>query len=169
MKKVEDVLWEYERDGLSEGLQQYLMSCGLSKTQAESTTTRKLFEIFMNSDAKVLMAESRNVVHTMKECCAQTEADYLKLKNEIDEAGKAVKAITDAKEQFGEITDDKVKNTLVLYSAVLSMNEKAGAHGVDAITGASYIAYAYLGGQAKREITFSHDDNENYRRGLGRV
>jgi hypothetical protein len=34
------------------------------------------------------------------------------------------------------------------------MNEKCGAEGPEAVNNASYVAYAYLGEQAKREQIF---------------
>lgn len=34
------------------------------------------------------------------------------------------------------------------------MNEKAGADPNDSVKNAGYVLYAYLGGQAKREITY---------------
>lgn len=36
----------------------------------------------------------------------------------------------------------------------VTMNEKCGADGPEAVNNASYVAYAYLGGQAKREQIF---------------
>jgi len=53
----------------------------------------------------------------------------------------------------GEITDDRAKNVVALYGALLSMNERAGADTADSVRNAGYVVYAYLGGQAKREIT----------------
>lgn len=40
------------------------------------------------------------------------------------------------------------------------MNERKGADPTEAIRNASYVMYAYLGGQAKREITYQSDKNE---------
>ena len=44
-----------------------------------------------------------------------------------------------------------------IYGALLSMNERSGATGPEAVTNASYVAYAYLGGQAKRETRYNSD------------
>ena len=54
----------------------------------------------------------------------------------------------------GEITDDRAKNVVVLYGALLSINERAGADATDSVRNAGYVVYAYLGGQTKREITY---------------
>lgn len=37
---------------------------------------------------------------------------------------------------------------------LLAMNEHAGADATDSVRNAGYVVYAYLGGQAKREITY---------------
>lgn len=37
------------------------------------------------------------------------------------------------------------------------MSQKAGADAEDAVRNASYILYAYLGGQARRDITYVTD------------
>ena len=47
------------------------------------------------------------------------------------------------------------KNIIALYAALLSMNRKAGSSGPDSVINAGYILYAYLGGQAKREISYN--------------
>ena len=54
----------------------------------------------------------------------------------------------------GEITDDRAKNVVALYGALLSMNERAGADAADSVRNAGYVVYTYLGGPAKREITY---------------
>ena len=46
------------------------------------------------------------------------------------------------------------------------MNERKGADPTEAVRNASYVMYAYLGGQAKREITYQSDKNES---ALGRI
>ena len=37
------------------------------------------------------------------------------------------------------------------------MSEKAGADATEAVGNAGYVLYAYLGGQAKREITYTQE------------
>ena len=62
-------------------------------------------------------------------------------------------AVTEAQKEHGEITEEKARNLVALYAALINMNEKAGASSDASVQNAGYIAYAYLGGQAKREIT----------------
>ena len=63
-------------------------------------------------------------------------------------------AITEAQKEHGEVTAEKAKNVVALYGALLAMNEHAGADATDSVRNAGYVVYAYLGGQAKREITY---------------
>ena len=55
------------------------------------------------------------------------------------------------------VIDCNPLDVVALYGALLSMNERAGAEPADAVRNAGYVVYAYLGGQAKREITYTAD------------
>jgi 3-phosphoglycerate kinase len=57
----------------------------------------------------------------------------------------------------GVITDEKARNVVALYAALLTMGEKAGADAEDAVRNAGYVVYAYLGGQARRDITYTQE------------
>ena len=46
---------------------------------------------------------------------------------------------------------------VALYAALLTMGEKAGADAEDAVRNAGYVVYAYLGGQARRDITYTQE------------
>jgi len=72
-----------------------------------------------------------------------------------NEAGIAV--ITEAQREHGAITDEKARNVVVLYAALIGMSEKAGADATEAVRNGGYVLYAYLGGQAKREITYTQE------------
>jgi hypothetical protein len=71
------------------------------------------------------------------------------------EAGIAV--ITEAQREHGAITDEKARNVVALYAALIGMSEKAGADATEAVRNAGYVLYAYLGGEAKREITYTQE------------
>lgn len=58
-------------------------------------------------------------------------------------------------ERIGVIIE--LRNIIALYGALLAMSQKAGADAEDAVRNASYILYAYLGGQARRDITYVTD------------
>lgn len=61
-------------------------------------------------------------------------------------------AISESQKKYGIITEEKAKTVVALYAAILAMNEKVGSDPDTSIKNAGYIVYAYLGGQAKREI-----------------
>ena len=76
------------------------------------------------------------------------------LRKKIESASDTLLATSEAQNEHGEVTEEKTKNLIALYGALLTMNEKCGAEGPEAVNNASYVAYAYLGGQAKREQIF---------------
>ena len=76
---------------------------------------------------------------------------------QFHELSEMLLSVTEAQKEHGTITDDRAKNVVALYGALLSMNERAGADPADAVRNAGYVVYAYLGGQAKREITYTAD------------
>ena len=76
--------------------------------------------------------------------------------NNLKEISLSIAALSEAQQKFGEINDDRARNAAALYGAILSMNEKAGSTGDVSVENAGYVLYAFLGGQAKREIHY-HD------------
>ncbi len=137
-----------------------LMNAGLTKQQATSITAETITNLYMADDSKMLIAEAKRQVDEMRETLRALQADYLATKAKMAAVSDNILAITEAQNNFGEITDEKAKNVIALYSAILSMNEKRGADSTEAVKNASFVLYAYLGGQAKREINYL-TDNEN--------
>ena len=80
---------------------------------------------------------------------------YDSLLQKIRDVSETLLSVAEAQKEHGSITDDRAKNVVALYGALLSMNERAGADPADAVRNAGYVVYAYLGGQAKREITYT--------------
>ena len=140
---------------MTEDLIRQLIAAGLTKQQATSVTTQKLVNIFMKEDGKILISEAKRQVDEMRSLLANLKQDYYELKNELDSVSKSIIGVRDAQEQYGEITDDKAKNVVALYSALIAVGQNAGASPSESVISASYTMYAFLGGQAKREITFS--------------
>lgn len=81
------------------------------------------------------------------------------LRSEMKQISETVLAVQEAQGKYGDVNSDKAREVIALYGALITMNKEAGASGGAAIANAGYIIYAYLGGQAKREIKFS-DENE---------
>lgn len=142
---------------MTDDLIRQLMAAGLTKQQASSVTAETLVRLFMNEDGKILIKEAQRQVSEMQALVNKLKAEYNDLIQKIGSVSDTLLAITEAQKEHGEITDDRAKNIVALYGALLSMNERAGAEATDAVRNAGYVVYAYLGGQAKREITYATD------------
>ena len=146
---------------MTDDLKERLMAAGLTKQQASSATAETLVRLFMNDDGKILIHEARQQVSEMRELVLSLRHDYNSVMEKMNAVSATILSITEAQSEYGAITDEKAKNVVALYAALLSMNEKAGADGSDAVRNASYVVYAYLGGQAKRQITYMDNQQPN--------
>ena len=142
---------------MTDDLVRQLMAAGLSKQQASSVTAETLVRLFMKEDGKILIKEAQRQVTEMQALVDGLKAEYDGLMQQFHELSETLLSVTEAQKEHGSITDDRVKNVVALYGALLSMNERAGAEPADAVRNAGYVVYAYLGGQAKREITYTVD------------
>ena len=139
---------------MTDDLIKQLMAAGLNKQQATSATAETLVRLFMNEDGKILIKEAQHQVSEMQTLVNGLRGEYKELLQKISAVSDTLLAITEAQKEHGEITDDRARNVVALYGALLSMNERAGADATDSVRNAGYVVYAYLGGQAKREITY---------------
>lgn len=146
---------------MTDDLKERLLAAGLTKQQASSATAETLVRLFMNDDGKILIHEARQQVSEMRELVLSLRHDYNSVMEKMNAVSATILSITEAQSEYGAITDEKAKNVVALYAALLSMNEKAGADGSDAVRNASYVVYAYLGGQAKRQITYMDNQQPN--------
>ena len=140
---------------MTENLIRQLMAAGLTKQQATSVTTEKLIQVFMKEDGKILISEAKRQVDEMRSLLASLKQDYYDLKKELENVSKSILGVREAQEQYGEINDEKAKDVVALYSALIAVSQNAGASASESVNSASFTMYAFLGGQAKREITFS--------------
>ncbi len=143
---------------MTEDLKERLIAAGLTKQQASSATAETLVRLFMSDDGKALIHEAHKQVSEMQKLVIRLHHDYNAIIDKMNTVSDNILSITAAQDEYGTITDEKAKNVVALYAALLKMNEKAGADGADAVRNASYVVYAYLGGQAKRQITYA--DNQ---------
>lgn len=134
-----------------------LIAAGLSKQQASSVTAETLVNLFMNDDGRILIREAQHQVSEMRALVNSLKSEYTELLQKMNSVSDTILAITEAQDTHGAITDEKAKNVVALYAALLAMNEKAGADGTDSVRNAGYITYAYLGGQAKREVSYTQE------------
>lgn len=149
---------------MTEDLIRRLMAAGLNKQQASSITAETLVNLFMPEDGKILIAEARRQVDEMQRTVNSLKMEYANLQHRLQGISDTLLSIVEAQKAHGAVTEDKAKNLIALYGALLTMNERSGANGPEAVTNASYVAYAYLGGQAKREQVFSQDSTGENRR-----
>ena len=139
---------------ITEEMKKQLMAAGLNKQQANSSTAKAVVEFLMNADEKTLIQEAQRQVNEMRILVSSLRREYRELKEKIDTVAGTLLDIAKAQEEHGALTDDRAKNTITLYAAILEMNERKGAKGNESIENASYITYAYLGGQARRDIHY---------------
>ena len=125
----------------------------IRKLMAAGLTAETITNLYMNEDGKILIAEAKRQVDQMRAVINSLEYEYRMLKSKISDISDNLLSVIDAQKEHGTITDDKAKNIVALYASLLSMNQNMGADPNDSVKNASYILYAYLGGQAKREIT----------------
>ena len=142
---------------MTDDLIRRLIAAGLTKQQASSTTAETLVRLFMPEDGKVLIREAKQQVTEMQATVAALRSEYNDLTGKIKQLSDNVLAAIEAQKEFGSITDEKARNAVALYSALLGMNQRAGADGTEAVRNAGYVMYAYLGGQARRDITYTRE------------
>lgn len=146
---------------MTDDLMRKLMAAGLSKSQATSVTAETLVKLFMPDDGKALIAEAQRQVAEMHETVRKLQQDYSDLKKDIDSISQVLLSVKDAQDVYGSVSEDKAKEIIALYGALLSMNQKAGVSASESVQNAGYIVYAYLGGQAKREISYIAPENKH--------
>lgn len=135
-----------------------LMQAGLTKQQANSVTADVVVNTCMPEEGKVLIAEANNQVSEMKKMVSDLKKQYLELEAKIGKINEVLTSVLEAREEYGAITEDKARNTVALYAALLNMNKKAGASDDECISNAGYVTYAYLGGQARRITDWKERD-----------
>lgn len=142
---------------MTDDLIRRLVAAGLTKQQASSVTAETLVHLFMPDDGKMLIREAKQQVAEMQSIVDSLRKEYDDLSAKVKQISDNILAVIDAQKEYGSITEDKARNAIALYSALLSMNKKAGAPGDEVVRNAGYVMYAYLGGQAKREITYTEE------------
>ena len=147
---------------ITDELKEQLMAAGLNKQQVNSSTAKAVVDFLMNADEKILLQEAQRQVNEMKSLVISLRREYSELKKEIESVAGTLLDLAKAQEEHGALTDEKARNAIVMYATLLKMNERAGAKGSDSVETAGYVTYAYLGGQAKRDIHYEKvRDNED--------
>lgn len=138
---------------MTENLINTLMALGLTRQQASCTTAEKITKYYMTeAGGAAILDEAGRQVDRMGQLCKELQLKHASIVRQMEEVAGTLQALTEAQEQYGAITEEKAKNAVALYAALISVAQKAGADGEDSVQNAGYILYAYLGGQAARNI-----------------
>lgn len=104
-----------------------------------------------------MLVDRRSQRDEMNKTVQALQRDYNGLKSKLDAISSTLNSITEAQEKYGSVSDETARNVIALYASLLNMGIKAGADPAEAVSNAGYILYAYLGGQAKREVSYLRD------------
>ncbi len=127
-----------------------LMAAGLSKQMASSATAEAITNYYMGENGQAaLIKEAHQQVREMRETVRELRSQYDDVVRQMQEVTGTLQGLKEAQEQYGEITDDRARNAIALYLALISVAKKAGADGEDAVENAGYILYAYFGGMPR--------------------
>ncbi len=130
-----------------------LIRHGLSEQQARSKTAEKMADYFTTeAGGAVILDEAGRQVDEMERMCEDMRRKHDSIARQMETVTGTLQAIREVQEEYGDVTEEKAKNAIALYAGLISVARKAGADGADAVENASYILYAYLGGQAARNI-----------------
>lgn len=138
-----------------------LMDSGLSRQQAQTSTASHIVDVF-TKDSEVGIDVLRAQVNSLKNEVYRCKEEIYRLNNASDKADAIIQSIEESTKLSDEIADEKAKNALMLYSAIIQIGINNGADINKNIENAGYILYAYLGGQAKREQRFIETDSRDH-------
>ena len=91
----------------------------------------------------MLIREAKQQVAEMQATVKALRKEYDDLSAKIKQISDNVLAAIDAQKEFGSITDEKARNAIALYSALLGMNQRAGADGTEAVRVQMYSALTH--------------------------
>ncbi|MBR2208096.1 MAG: hypothetical protein IJ859_04725 [Synergistaceae bacterium] len=140
---------------ISNEMKNQLMTLGLTKQQSESVTADVIINRLMNDDGKMLIQEAKNQVEELSK-------QHSELMQKMSTISRMLFDILEIQKEFGNVSDDKAKTTIALYATLIEVGKRAGATGIDAVTNAGYVTYAYLGGQARRNTEYNKTENNNF-------
>lgn len=169
-------------------LRALLLEKGLTNQQVNSPTAEKMVEIFgdgeSNNAFSLLFDEFKAKTIELEEQRKDLEEKIFRTKVDTEKALKkqyenfkdlwsSLSSIAEAIDEYGPITDEKAKNVLTLMAAITRIGKDLGCDANKCMESASYIVYAYLGGQAARNINVSGSNknvgDESREKILGRL
>ena len=130
-----------------------LMQSGLTRQQAGSVAAKEVVKLFAK-DNNIGIEALNAQIDEMRKDIINYRMEIINLKSANNKAEELLSRIDAVNDLSDDLTDERAKNALLLYSALIQIGSKKGADIDKIIENAGYIVYAYLGGQAKREQTF---------------
>ena len=139
----------------------YLIERGVDKTAASSAAAKKIVDALMDEGQKVVIEEAEAQVLAMRKIVSDCKSEYLRVQKCIEDIDQFTKDVRAAQDEHGELTDERAKNAVTMYAALMKMNSAAYADARNncrsteinpnqIVKAASYCVYAFLGGQARR-------------------
>ena len=132
------------RGALTPEIKTELRKIGLSEQQVNSETAKLLICNFIPEKEQELIMEAARQVKRSRRIVQEAEERSRQLNSDILEIKKA-------EEEYGKINDERARNALALFAAIINISKKRDADIDEVIQSAGYIVYAYLGGQGKRD------------------
>ena len=150
----------------SDWLIDQLMQRGLTYQQASSKGVGLAAEILKTDEDRLLMKDTRvacaEMMQDVKEAKAAALAQAAEAEAKVKEISDVVLRIKEAADENGGLTDERAKNALALYASLIDVGGKVNEE--VALESAGYIVYAYLGGQAARNIQYSEESAKAYKK-----
>lgn len=146
---------EEEKNKLTDESVEILMKkFDLTKQQAQSQAVGKIIMGSMDKDTKFLIDEAYRKVEIA--CAKIDELKQIQAKafENISKISKTLTAVLSAEEKYGDVMKDDSKDLIATFACLLDMCLSKNVSPTAAVDDISYILYAKLGGQAKREIVY---------------
>ncbi len=130
-----------------------LMQSGLTRQQASSAAAREVVKLFAK-DNDIGIEALNAQINELRNEISRYRLEMMSLKSASSKAEELIARIDEVNSISDDLSDERAKNALMLYSALIQVGVRKGADINKIIENAGYIVYAYLGGQAKREQAF---------------
>ena len=140
---------------LTDVIKSDMIKAGLSKSQVDNKGFQMCFEYLTSDDGKIIIDEIQRQINELEK---KTED----IKRMTKESETIFWELRKDKDNFSNL-DERAKSAIALYTSMLQANKKyceilhnsggwaKSIFDMDkAIENASYVVYAYLGGQARR-------------------
>lgn len=143
------------KNPMTEEMKQKLKEAtGLNEYQISGSIAQKVFEFFAEEDDKTIHAEMLNQMIEIRKNAEE-------IQKSLKETEYLIKELQNAADVMKNVEDSKTKDAIWLYSFLINQGRILMASPDKTVEGASYVLYAFFGGQAKREYTFSQNDKKD--------